>query len=77
MNLHPTPANQFNENDNLCCRLLTIGRELLELRLTGIKSLADIYRIVRSRLEGVRGIITLNVRNVTQGWTGHYSLCLN
>ena len=66
----------FGENDLLSCHILSAGRTLCNFRLTGAKSLKDIYMRVIQEANGQRGMVTMKLRNRTQGWVQSKSLML-
>lgn len=62
--------------DTLSCSLTSNGRPLSVFNVTGFDSVATLFRYVKEHLGNVRGLITLILRNSTQGWSRSYSLYL-
>lgn len=71
-----TDITIFNNTDDISCSLISYGRTLVSFRLSGMTTLGDIYRYIKEELKDLRGWLTLNVRNISQGWTNKYCLCL-
>jgi len=53
-----------------------MGRTVYNSRLTGYESMADVLRDVHDALGGIGGIVTLQLRNGSQGWSGSHVMCL-
>lgn len=64
----------FGSNDIVFARATRMGRELFNLRLSGVASMESVLDLVRQDSAGLMGLVNLTVRNVTQGWssTGSY-----
>ncbi len=56
-------------NDIIFARVTTMGRELLSVRICGVMSMTELLRHVRKELGTYMGLITLNLRNMSQGWS--------
>lgn len=61
--------------DRISCNLISNGRLVLTFTLTGISNISDIYRYLKDNFGSLKGIITLTMRNITQGWINTRSLC--
>lgn len=54
------------------------GRETIVCsNFSGVGSLNDIYRYVVDSAQGRKGVVTLRLRNSTQGWVQQHTLVLN
>lgn len=58
----------FGENDTVFARVMVMGREIMNMRIDGVASMATVMSVLREQLKSYFGIITLNLRNLTQGW---------
>ncbi len=50
------------------------GSTILSLTISGASSIGDVFRQVRSSVTGCCGIISLSLRNRTQGWIQQHNL---
>lgn len=75
MNNSSNTQNLF-VTDTLSCNLNMNGKMLMSFNVSGISSISDLYRYIRERLNDMKGVITLVLRNVSQGWSNRISLCL-
>ncbi|MDE6685432.1 MAG: hypothetical protein K2J94_09740 [Duncaniella sp.] len=50
------------------------GAVLLSLSLSGVSTLSDVFRHVRESAPHDAGIVTVRLRNHTQGWTQEHNL---
>lgn len=67
-------THTIHPNDLLYITALNSGMTLLSTQLIGMASLNDILRIIRDRIETIKGIITLRIRNSTQGWARQHTI---
>ncbi|MDE7467531.1 MAG: hypothetical protein K2M61_04170 [Muribaculaceae bacterium] len=58
----------INTTDNLFASATMMGRQVFQFAGSGISSLNDIITRLRST-PGIAGLITLTVRNASQGWS--------
>lgn len=58
----------FGSNDIIFARATVMGHELLNIRLMGVSSMEALLKRIKSELENTIGIVTINIRNLTQGW---------
>lgn len=65
----------IHASDVIFATLIQHGRQIGSFRLSGISSLSEIIDNVRSNAARVPGIVTLQLRNGTQGWT-HRHPCI-
>ena len=60
----------FTSTDSIFVTVYHLGRRLLQLRLSGINSQADLMADLRNKLREYTGkLLTLETRNATQGWS--------
>lgn len=52
------------------------GNTLATLRLSGMSSLADIINYIKTIVKGRMGLLTLSLRNSTQGWAQERNIIL-
>lgn len=64
----------INRSDIIFATLTQRGATLATIRIEGMSSKADIIRHLRSMVRNCLGIVTLNLRNSTQGWQHRQSL---
>lgn len=57
-----------SSNDVIFATLSMGGRMIANLRLCGVSSLADIYGHVKDAMQGRHGLVTVRLRNSSQGW---------
>ncbi len=50
------------------------GAVLLSLTMSGVSTLSDVFRHVRESAPRDAGIVTVRLRNRTQGWTQQHNL---
>lgn len=63
-------------NDNLFVSVSLLGRQFCSFMSCGIGSVEDIIEKVRSLPGAPRGLITLDVRNSSKGWSESRSFYL-
>lgn len=67
----------IDRRDIIFATIVCRGRALASLTLSGMETMADILRRVRESIDAsTRGIITLRLRNYTQGWLQERSLVM-
>lgn len=59
----------ISTSDIIFARVLHLGRELTNLRLTGIGSEADLFAALRHHIGRGLGMVELIIRNGTAGWS--------
>lgn len=60
----------YSSTDSIFVTVYHLGRKLLQLHLSGIKSQADLLADLRTKLADYTGkLLTLETRNATQGWS--------
>ncbi len=65
----------ISSSDNLFATASSMGRQFFNFAGNGVSSMADIMRLVRRHPEA-RGMITVTVRNTSQGWCHNQSVYL-
>ena len=63
-------------SDIIFARATMMGREIANIRLHGISSMDDLVRRLRAELGSVFGMVTVSIRNLSQGWTQQRALIL-
>ncbi len=67
----------INSSDIIYATLSQHGRQLASLKLSGLTSFSDILRQVRRAVTGSLGLVTLRLRNSSQGWSHDRSVLLS
>lgn len=66
--IHPT--------DILTIALLCDGRTQANLTMSGMNGMGDVFKRVRSEVDGCGGVIKVIVRNRTRGWAQQHTLVI-
>lgn len=64
----------INRTDLLQVTAQSCGIVLLSLTMSGASTLTDVFRQVRESAQCDGGIVTVKLRNRTQGWTQQHNL---
>lgn len=56
-------------NDVIFARATVMGQEMLNMRICGVVSMAELLQRVRREIGSCFGLITISLRNMTQGWS--------
>ena len=64
-------------NDIIFATAKIKGRVTASLRLSGIMSMADIIREIKKEIGSASGLLTISLRNMTQGWSRQKSVYLS
>lgn len=64
-------------NDIIFATAKIQGRVMASLRLSGIMSMADIIREIKKEIGSASGLLTISLRNMTQGWSRQKSVYLS
>lgn len=56
-------------NDTIFATVTANGMTLVNLRLSGLNSMGEVLSSVHRALPGAAGMMTLTLRNGSQGWT--------
>ncbi|WP_300502133.1 hypothetical protein [uncultured Duncaniella sp.] len=67
----------INRTDVLYVTALSSGVTLLSTSLCGAATIGDVLRHVKDRTEPAKGVVTLRIRNSTQGWVQQHNIVLN
>lgn len=67
----------INTTDILHITALSSGATLLSTSLSGATSMGDVFRHVKTHAESAKGVVTLRIRNSTQGWMQQHTIVLN
>lgn len=63
----------FKSSDRIFATIVQRGRVILNLNISGITSITDIITTLSGQL---KGLVTINLRNYTQGWQSNYCVML-
>lgn len=63
----------FKSSDRIFATIVQRGRVILNLNISGITSITDIITTLSGQL---KGLITINLRNYTQGWQSNHCVML-
>ena len=63
---HSTPV--ILASDAICAKVIYRGSSIISLNLSGMTSMPELYRAVASATRNLRGMVTLSLRNLSQGW---------
>lgn len=66
----------INRTDVLYVTALSSGVTLLSTSLRGAASIGDVFRHVKTQADSAKGVVTLRIRNSTQGWVQHHNIVL-
>lgn len=61
-------------NDIVFATAVIRGSVKASLRLSGLSSIADVIKAIKREIGSFSGILTISMRNMTQGWTKQKSL---
>ena len=64
--LHPTDVLQIT--------IQQCGRTIDTLTLSGLATISDVFRHIRSVASAISGLLTVTLRNRTQGWITHHNI---
>lgn len=74
-------ANQITPillaSDDVYAKVIYRGTQILSIKFSGITSMTEIYRAIAEATYQVRGMATLSLRNLSQGWNISRSLMLS
>lgn len=63
----------FKSSDRIFATIIQRGRVILNLNISGITSITDIITTLSGQL---KGLVTINLRNYTQGWQSNHCVML-
>mgnify|MGYP003300023956 FL=1 len=52
------------------------GKDVVSLRMSGMTSFSEIVKRMQTAVTSPLGLVTLRLRNYTQGWSQHHALVL-
>lgn len=58
----------INYSDIIFATVIQRGATIASLRMSGISSMADVVRNIRTNIGAAAGLTTINLRNGSQGW---------
>lgn len=61
-------------SDLMMVRATSMGRVIADFNATGFSDVKEVLRETCSRIQNVRGIVQLSLRNSTQGWATRHAL---
>ena len=67
----------INRTDRLFITAISGGATVLSSCVSGMASIGDVYRHVKPKAATAKGVVTLYLRNGTQGWSQHHTFVLN
>jgi len=59
-------------NDILYARVSIMDRQLFNIRLSDMDSLAQVINWVKVKLSGFTGLVKISLRNASQGWSADH-----
>ena len=69
-------SNPINYTDTLYLTVMTGRKTLATLCVSGVSSLNEVYRHVLETAQGHKGVMTLYLRNSTQGWVQQHTMVI-
>lgn len=70
-------TNPINSTDRLYLTVMIGRRTLATISVSGVSSLTEVYRHVLNTAQGHKGVMTLYLRNSTQGWVQQHTMVIN
>lgn len=67
----------INPTDLLYATVSGAGVSTISSQLMGMTSIADVFKSIRALASGISGLVTLKLRNRSQGWQQQFSLMLS
>ena len=64
-------------NDIIFASVSFHGTTLANIRLSGVTTFRDILAVIRREIGTLTGLLTISLRNMTQGWTGRHSVLMS
>lgn len=66
----------INRTDSLYVTIIYGGSNLYTTEMSGLASLGEVFRQVKTYSKLESGVVTLRLRNRTQGWTQQHNIVL-
>lgn len=67
---------RINQTDHLFVTVSHGGTNIFSLETSGISSLGEVYKRVKNHANFDAGVVTLRLRNSTQGWIQQHNIVL-
>ena len=64
-------------SDTVYAKIIYRGKNILSPNLSGITTMHELYSTVASATKQLHGMVTLSLRNLTQGWNISRSLIIS
>ena len=64
-------------NDIIFATATIRGEVAASLRLSGLKSMSDVMKAIKHEIGSANGMLTISLRNMTQGWSGSKAIYLS
>lgn len=68
---------RISSTDIICATASIAGRQLVSLRFSGVSSMTDLIDCIIGTLRDCMGMVTLHIRNLTEGWSARHSVRIN
>lgn len=68
---------RISPDDNLFATVISRGREVFSFQGKGISGFPDLLEKLRDHTPGCGGMVTINVRNSSQGWSHSQAIYLS
>lgn len=62
--------------DTLFATIIHRGVTIISTRISGVDSISDVIKALRNSIGQVAGLVTLRLRNATEGWSADKPLIL-
>ncbi len=66
----------ISSTDTIFATVKQRGSMVANIRISGVETMAHIMREVRTQLGAVSGLLTIDLRNQSQGWNTRQSIML-
>lgn len=76
---HPAATSRhqsISRDDVMHASVVQGGKELFNINISGITSMAEILKAIRTTAIDLAGIIVVKIRNCSQGWSQSKSLLI-
>lgn len=64
----------INYSDKIFATVMRQGRTIISLQMSGLTSFSELLKNLRRSISKPLGLVTLNLRNSSQGWTQQHTL---
>lgn len=72
----PASAHQISQDDIMHASVVQGGKEIFNLNISGITSMSEILKAIRTKVADLAGIGVVKIRNCSQGWCQSKSLLI-